>query len=76
MSEEIQKNLEEYISPRMRSKWYADNWSLFDTVIEEIMAKDYPILYVAEYLVSQGNPFALKTIQKHVREEITRRLSK
>ena len=75
MSEEIQKNLEEFVSPKLRSKWYVDNWSLFDTVIEEFMAKDYPILYVAEYLVSQGNPFALKTVQKHVKEEITRRLS-
>tara|TARA_R100000742_G_C4179360_1_gene15012 strand:+ start:185 stop:415 length:231 start_codon:yes stop_codon:yes gene_type:complete len=76
MSQEIQKNLEEFVSPKLRKKWYVDNWDLFDTVIEEIMAKDYPILYVAEYLVSQGNPFALKTIQKHVKEEITRRLSK
>tara|TARA_B100000029_G_C17488917_1_gene928346 strand:- start:467 stop:697 length:231 start_codon:yes stop_codon:yes gene_type:complete len=75
MSQEIQKNLEEFISPKLKSKWYVDNWDLFDTVIEEIMAKDYPILYVAEYLVSQGNPFALKTVQKHVKEEITRRLS-
>jgi hypothetical protein len=76
MSAEIQKHLEEFVSPKLRKKWYSDNWDLFDTVINEIMAKDYPILYVAEYLVSQGNPFALKTIQKHVKEEITRRLSK
>ena len=41
MSQEIQKNLEEFVSPKLRKKWYVDNWDLFDTVIEEIMAKDY-----------------------------------
>lgn len=76
MSENTTKSLEDFMAPKLRSKWYVDNESLFNQVINETIEKDYPILYVAEYLVEQGCPFALKTVQKHVKEEITRRLSK
>lgn len=76
MSENTKKSMADFMAPKMRTKWYVDNDELFSQVIDETIENDYPILYVAEYLVEQGCPFALKTIQKHVKEEITRRLSK
>ncbi|ADD94623.1 hypothetical protein [uncultured phage MedDCM-OCT-S08-C495] len=59
---------------KVRNKWYRDNEELFNETITQTIEKDYPVLYVAEFLQQQGNPFALKTIQKHIKDEIIRRL--
>lgn len=75
MSDNTKLDLSEFIKPKMRVKWYHENQELFDEVVTETIENNYPVLYVAEYLVTQGCPFALKTIQKHVKEAITQRLS-
>jgi hypothetical protein len=67
-------NLTDFMEGKIRRKWYVDNQELFEDVVNQTLQNDYPILYVAEYLQQQGNPFALKTIQKHIKDEILRRL--